>query len=36
MSVTETRKALEILANSSLQEIKEKESEQQQIESRNT
>jgi hypothetical protein len=36
MSATETRKALEVLANSSLQEIKDKENEQQQIESRNT
>jgi len=36
MSATETRKALEVLANSSLQEIKDKENDQQQIESRNT
>jgi hypothetical protein len=36
MSVTETRKALEILANSSLQTIEDKEYEQRQIKSRNT
>jgi hypothetical protein len=36
MSATETRKALEVLANSSLQEIKDQKNEQQQIEYRNT
>ena len=36
MSITETRKALEVLANSSLQAIENKNYEQQQIESRNT
>jgi hypothetical protein len=36
MSVAETRKVLEILADSSLQAIEDKENEQQQIEYKNT